>query len=117
MATDAAIKIRPARLALMFLCTIGLAGCGTIEPLEPAPGQSLPVKPLMARTTPTAEELLQLPVMADPDRVDELMRRSEPRRSDPFDLPPPDGGALPEPAPGAEEPSSSEQAGPATPDD
>jgi hypothetical protein len=109
--------MRAAQRALTFLCLAGLGGCGTIEPLEPAPGQSLPVKPLMARTTPTSEQLLRLPVMADPDRVDELMRRSEPRRADPFDLPPPDGGALPEPLPGGEEPSSSEQAGPATPDE
>lgn len=109
--------MRPIQRALTLLCASAIAGCGTIEPLEPAPGQALPVRPLMARTTPTAEDLLRLPVMADPDRVDELIRRSEPRRSDPFDLPPPDGGALPEPAPGAEEPSSSEQAGPATPDE
>ena len=109
--------MRPIRFALVVSTAAALAGCGSIEPLQPAPGQSLPVKPLMARTTPTSEQLLRLPVMADPDRVDELMRRSEPRRADPFDLPPPDGGAVPEPAPGAEEPSSSEQAGPATPDE
>ena len=61
--------------------------------LEPPPGQPLPVKPLMARATPTPEELLALPAYASPDRVDELMRRSAPRMSDRFDLPPPSGGA------------------------
>ena len=34
--------------------------------LEPAPGQSLPVKPRMAQATPTAEELLTPPPYADP---------------------------------------------------
>ena len=38
-----------------------LAGCGKMGDLEPAAGQSLPVKPLMARTTPTADDLLAPP--------------------------------------------------------
>ncbi len=96
------------------IASLGLAACGKIAPLEPAPGQPLPVKPLMARTTPTPEELLTPPVNADPARVDELVKRSEPRRRDRFDLPPPDGGAAPLPAQ-TEEPTSSEEAGPATP--
>ena len=79
-------------LAFAFLL---LAGCGQRAQLQPAPGQSLPVKPLMARTTPTPDELLAIPDIARPQRVDELMRRSEPRQPDRFDLPPPDGGAAP----------------------
>ena len=50
-----------------------------VAELKPAPGQSLPVKPLMARTTPTAEELLTPPTYARPERVDELIKRSQPR--------------------------------------
>ena len=61
--------------------------------LKPAEGQPLPVKPLMARATPTPEELLTPPAYANPDRVDELMRRSAPRQIDRFDLPPPSGQA------------------------
>ena len=96
------------------LLAIGLvAGCGKIAPLEPAPGQPLPVKPLLARATPTAEQLLTPPPYARPERVDELVKRSAPRKADRFDLPPPDGGAAP--APVREEESSSNQAGPATP--
>ena len=72
-----------------------LAGCGRVGDLKPAPGQPLPVKPLMARTTPTPEQLLTPPPYARPDRVDELVKKSEPRRADPFDLPPPSGGAAP----------------------
>ena len=72
-----------------------VTGCARTAPLKPAPGQSLPVKPLMAKTTPTPAELLTVPDIARPQRVDELMRRSEPREPDRFDLPPPDGGAAP----------------------
>jgi hypothetical protein len=72
-----------------------VAGCGQISTLKPPPGKTLPVKPAMAQTTPTAKELLALPPQAKPDRVDELIKRSLPRRSDPFDLPPPTGGPAP----------------------
>lgn len=72
-----------------------LAGCGRVAELQPAPGHSLPVKPLMAKTTPTAEELLAVPTYARADRVDELMKRSEPRPQDPFNLPPAVGGSAP----------------------
>jgi hypothetical protein len=102
-------------LRVLFALTVAaaLTGCGSVAPLKPAAGQSLPVKPLMARGTPTAEELLTPPAYANPERIDELMKRSQPRKSDRFDLPPPDGGAAP--LPPTQEPSSSEEAGPATP--
>ena len=35
-----------------------LGGCGRVADLSPPPGNPLPVKPLMARTTPTSEQLL-----------------------------------------------------------
>jgi hypothetical protein len=84
-----------------------LAGCGSVAPLRPPQGQSLPVKPAMAQVTPTAEELLTPPAYAHPERIDELMKKSMPRRADRFDLPPPDGGAAP--LPETEEPSSSDK--------
>ena len=77
------------------LAILALAACGKVAPLQPAPGQKLPVKPLMAKETLTAAQLLEVPDIARPQRVDELMRRSEPREPDRFDLPPPDGGAAP----------------------
>jgi hypothetical protein len=90
-----------------------LAGCGRQVDLKPAPGQPLPVKPLMARTTPTPNELLEIPTWAKPDRVDELMKRSEPRKQDPFDLPPPTGGAAPSLPPGSEtQPATNETSTP-----
>ena len=72
-----------------------LCGCGRSADLRPAEGQHLPVKPLMARTTPTANDLLTPPTYANPDRVDELIKKNQPRPSDRFDLPPADGGPAP----------------------
>jgi hypothetical protein len=80
---------------LLVLATVLTASCGRVTELQPAPGQALPVKPLMARTTPTPAELLTPPTYARPVRVDDLVTRSEPRKADPFDLPPPTGGAAP----------------------
>ncbi|CAN5243849.1 hypothetical protein BH24PSE1_BH24PSE1_09920 [soil metagenome] len=82
----------PLRLAAAAALTV-LTACGNVADLKPAAGQSLPVKPLMARATPTPDELLTPPAYANPDRIDELMRRSEPRQVDRFDLPPPNGQA------------------------
>jgi hypothetical protein len=81
-----------------------VAGCGRVVDLKPAPGQPLPVRPLMARTTPTPNELLTIPTYAKPDRVDELVKRSEPRPQDPFNLPPPTGGRAPSLPPGDVQP-------------
>jgi hypothetical protein len=103
------------RLAAVTL-VIGLAGgCGRVGDLQPAPGQSLPVKPKLARTTPTPQELLTLPPYARPERVDEILRRSEPRRSDRFDLPPPDGGAAPAAETDGAAENRTDDPGPATP--
>jgi hypothetical protein len=65
-----------------------LAGCGDRQALQPAPGESLPVAPAMASKAPTAAELLEAPPIARPERVNELLKRSEERREDRFDLPP-----------------------------
>ena len=83
-----------ARLALASVL-LALVGCGRVADLQPAAGKSLPVKPMMARVTPTAEQLLTAPPYARPDRVDELVKKSQPRANDPFDLPPASGGDAP----------------------
>ena len=74
---------------------LALASCGRQTDLEPAPGHKMPVKPLMARTAPSVDQLLTPPAYARPDRIDELVKKSRPRAQDPFDLPPPTGGAAP----------------------
>ena len=101
------------RVTALFALLL-LGGCGRVVDLKPAAGEPLPVKPLMARTTPTPEQLLTIPPYAKPDRVDELMKRSEPRAQDPFNLPPPTGGAAPSLPPGqAPAPEQQDQAEPA----
>ena len=77
-----------ARIVLLTAGCLVAAACGKTAQLQPARGQSLPVKPLLAKATPTAEQLLELPTNARPERVDELIKRSQPRQPDRFDLPP-----------------------------
>ena len=105
------------RLSGLLLLTgvLGIASCGRVADLKPAAGRSLPVKPLMARTTPTPNELLTIPPYAKPDRVDELVKRSQPRPADAFDLPPPTGGAAPAQPAGTYPQPVTNETGPATP--
>ena len=94
------------RAGLWLPISLLLAGCGLREPLEPPAGEPLPPAPAMARGPLATEEMLTPPPIARPDRVDELLRRSEPRESDRFDLPPPDEPptAAPPPAEDSEDP-------------
>jgi hypothetical protein len=75
--------------AVAFAALLALAGCGAREPLRPAAGETLPPKPAMAAKAPTVDELLTPPTDARPDRSDELLKRSEERPDDRFNLPPP----------------------------
>ncbi|MCL6698941.1 hypothetical protein LZ496_09125 [Sphingomonas sp. NSE70-1] len=84
------------RLTLASLA-LAVASCGSVSDLQPQAGKSLPQKPALASRALTAEELLVLPPQADPRRVDELNKRGEIREPDRFDLPPPDGRAVPLP--------------------
>jgi hypothetical protein len=94
---------------------LAVASCGRVSDLKPAAGKALPAKPLMARTTPTANELLTIPPYARPDRVDELVKKSQPRAADPFDLPPPTGGAAPAVPAGTDPQPVTNETGPSTP--
>ena len=76
------------RMVLMSVAVAALASCGGQQELKLAPGQAL-VKPAMAAATPTPEQLLTPPPIARPERVTEILRRSEEREDDRFDLPPP----------------------------
>lgn len=67
---------------------LALAACGGKKELQPEPGQSLPPAPIAAATPSTATELMTPEVQARPRRSDELLRQSEQRRDDRFDLPP-----------------------------
>ncbi len=73
---------------LIVLSALLLGGCGAASGLEPPEGQSLPVAPAGATATPTPDQLLTPTVQQRPQRSDELLRRSDERRTDEFDLPP-----------------------------
>lgn len=76
------------RKLLLGLLALALASCGGKEELRPATGESLPPAPVGVATPPTPSELMQPEVQARPRRSDELLRKSEERRDDRFDLPP-----------------------------
>ncbi|MGK6318472.1 hypothetical protein [Sphingomonas sp. DT-204] len=71
-----------------ILALLLVAGCGGRGSLKPEPGQPLPVKPFGAQATPTPDQLMTPGAQARPERTDELLRSSQERDSDEFDLPP-----------------------------
>ena len=77
-----------ARSFVLALVVLTLAGCGSREALRPAAGENLPPKPAMAATQPTPVDLLKPRPQERPERSEELLRQSEERRDDRFDLPP-----------------------------
>jgi hypothetical protein len=78
------------RLFPILALTLALGGCGLRQPLAPAEGQRMPRAPAMASRAMTTDELLAPPAIARPERLDELLQRSEERHDDRFDLPPGD---------------------------
>ena len=78
---------------------LALSACGLRAPLSPAQGQHMPPAPAMAGRAMTTDELMAPPTTARPERLDELLQRSEERHDDRFDLPPGDipatGGEVP----------------------
>jgi len=77
--------------AILLLPLALLAGaCGLREPLRPVEGQGAPPAPATMNRPLTTDELLTPPPIARPLRVDELLRRSDERVDDRFDLPPPE---------------------------
>jgi hypothetical protein len=80
---------RPLPIAGLVLL-LALAACGLRKPLAPAQGQAMPRAPAMASRAMTTDELITPPAIARPERLDELLQRSEERQDDRFDLPPGD---------------------------
>ena len=73
----------------LLLGLVLIAGCDKRDDLTPRTGTSLPVKPATALTQPTANDLLDAPPQAKPNRVDDPLTKSVERPDDPFHLPPP----------------------------
>ena len=67
---------------------LALCGCGAARDLKPLAGKSLPVAPYGATATPTPTQLLTASSQARPNRSDELLKSSEERQGNEFDLPP-----------------------------
>ena len=97
------------KTACVFATALSLAACGKVGDLEPRTGQSLPPKAYGQTSEQSAEALSTPSVQARPGRSDELLRRSERREDDPFDLAPgeepvplpsPDADKKPEPKAG-----------------
>jgi len=78
----------PRPIAMLALLTLVLAGCGSRQHLAPAPGETLPVAAYGAEKPATPDELLTPSTQARPERNVELLRRSQRREPDPFDMPP-----------------------------
>lgn len=73
---------------LIPLALLALSACGSRGELKPVAGQPMPVKPYGATATPTSAQLLTPSTQARPIRSDEVLRSSEQRKADDFDLPP-----------------------------
>jgi hypothetical protein len=78
-----------ALIAAGAVCVAALGACGKREDLKPAAGEAPPPLPIGAKVQPTTEELTTPDAQARPTRSDELLKRSEQREPDDFDLPPP----------------------------
>ena len=77
------------RTILAACALLALAACGKRDALRPAEGHSLPPKPASAAMQPDVDTLLTPPVETRPGRSDDVLRRSEERPDDRFNLPPP----------------------------
>ena len=74
---------------LLTGATVLLAACGNRGVLQPAKGEALPPPVYGEMKAPSGDDLLIPSTQAQPERSDELLRRSEKRQDDEFDLPPP----------------------------
>ena len=65
-----------------------LSACGRMADLAYPAGASGPATPAGASAPPTPPELIAPTVQSRPKRNDELLKRSDEREADEFDLPP-----------------------------
>jgi predicted small lipoprotein YifL len=77
-----------------LLLLVSLTACGKVGPLTPAAGQKPPATAYGSNAPAGSDALVTASEQARPGRSDELMRRSERRTDDPFDVPP---GSEPKP--------------------
>lgn len=76
------------RVLLVIGVTLAATACGKVGDLEPRSGNALPPK-AYGQTAEQSGRMLTTPsVQARPGRSDELLKRSERRADDPFDVAP-----------------------------
>jgi hypothetical protein len=76
------------RVLLVIGVALAATACGKVGDLEPRSGNALPPK-AYGQTTDDAARVLTTPsAQARPGRADELLKRSERRADDPFDVAP-----------------------------
>lgn len=80
--------MKPARITFIIGIAMCVVGCGKVGDLEPRTGNSLPPQAYGQTITQTAKVLTSPSVQARPGRTDELLKRSDRREDDPFDVPP-----------------------------
>lgn len=76
------------RVLLVFGIALTTTACGLVGDLEPRSGNALPPQ-AYGQTTAQSGQILTTPsVQARPGRTDELLKRSDRREDDPFDVAP-----------------------------
>jgi|CXWL01.1.fsa_nt_gi hypothetical protein len=70
------------------IITLSVSGCGQSGDLVRSAGEAGPSIPAGEPAPPTAEQQTTASTQARPQRSDEVLRRSEERQSDEYDLPP-----------------------------
>ena len=80
------MKSQPILLIIAIAMTA--TACGKVGDLEPRTGNSMPPQAYGQTIEQTAKVLTTPSVQARPGRTDELLKRSDRREDDPFDIPP-----------------------------
>lgn len=75
-------------LGAAVLALLSTTACGRRADLAYPDGASGPATPAGASAPPSPAELVEPSAQSRPKRSDELLKQSEERRSDEFDLPP-----------------------------
>ena len=76
------------RVLLVIGMALSATACGLVGDLEPRSGNALPPQAYGQTTTQSAGMLTTPSAQARPGRSDELLKRSERRADDPFDVAP-----------------------------
>lgn len=81
-------KSMTVRMIASGVLLLAVTACGLRKDLAYPAGTPGPAVPAGATEAPTPAELTTAGAQARPTRSDEVLRRSEERQDDPFDLPP-----------------------------